>query len=104
MLEYSPEKLELFVDLASERRRRELLELANATAVGAATGFTGSTKPLEAYERALLGRAAGAGSAIQRDLQSRLKQMARAAGVKLPRPGEAARARERAAREGRRGV
>lgn len=73
-------------------------------AIGAATGFTGSTKPLEAYERGLLGATSRAKTQMQGELQSRLQQMARAAGVRMPNAGELRAQRERARDEGRRRV
>lgn len=71
-------------------------------AVGASTGFTGSTKPLEAFERSLVGTSTQARSSMQRDLQGRLQQMARAAGVRMPTAREARAARARARDDGRR--
>jgi hypothetical protein len=104
VLEYTPEQIDLYVELAAERQSREIVAMASAMAAGAATGFSGSTKPLETFQRAMLGTAVGARSAIQVELQDRLQEMARAAGVEMPRPGAARRARIEAARQGRRSV
>ena len=51
--------------------------------VGAVTGMTGSPKPMQALERALLGETRRARTAMQGELQKRLTRLAAAAGVKI---------------------
>lgn len=70
------------MERAAERHNREMLEQATAASVGAVTGMTGDTKPMRTLERALLGSASSAQSAMGGDIQQRLHAFARRAGAR----------------------
>lgn len=71
---YTPEQINLFTEVAIERRNLELLSAANVHAVGAASAFSGSSKPLDAFEKAIRGKVTAKG--MRGELQDRLKKLA----------------------------